>query len=176
MRKVFRVFLIFGIWASLVSLAGATTITYQLNDLGSGSWEYIYSVTNDTLLTDIEEFTVYFDYGLYSNLSVDNQKPNWDGLTVQPDLFLGLPTIGYFDTARLVAGIAPGGTEGGFQVSFTWLGAGTPGTQFFEVVDPDNFNVLDSGNTSINSVPEPGTLGLLLFGGIGLLGFRRKIG
>jgi hypothetical protein len=126
MSKVIKVLLIFGICFSFFSLANATTITYQVNNTSGNTWEYLYAVTNDTLASDIEEFTIYFDYGLYSNLTIDNPKADWDGITVQPDLILGLPTSGYYDAVPLVSGIAPGVTEGGFRVSFTWLGTGTP--------------------------------------------------
>lgn len=89
-----------------------------------------------------------------------------------PDLAPGI-----YDAFRS-PGIAATQTETGFRVSFTWLGTGTPGIQTFDIVDSNTFETLESGITSLaqtSSVPEPGTLGLLLIGAIGLLGFRRKI-
>jgi len=50
----------------------------------------------------------------------------------------------------------------GFAVSFDWLGTGEPGAQFYEIIDPDTFETIDSGWT----VPEPGTICLLSFGGL----------
>ena len=78
----------------------------------------------------------------------------------------------------LVTGIAPGVTEGGFRVSFNWLGTGTPGTQAFDIIDPLYFDILESGTTALGqttAVPEPATISLFLIGVLGLLGFRRKI-
>lgn len=161
----------------LTHLAHATTISYNLTNLGGGTWEYLYTVSNDTLSSDIEEFTIYLPYSMYDNLNVTSPVADWDELTVNPQLILGVPEDGFYDALSLVSGIAPGSAMGGFSVSFDWLGSGTPGSQNFEIIDPLTFDVLDSGVTTSASstVPEPGTLMLLGSGVIGILGFRRKI-
>jgi len=173
MKRVFTVILAFGMIIALAGILHATIITYDTTNLGGGRWEYTYNILNDTLGAPIEEFTIYFDYGLYSDLSIDTPKANWDGLTVNPDLILGIPQPGYYDALSLVSGIAPGSTESGFLVSFNWLGTGTPGVQYFEIVNPSDFSVVDSGNTT--PVPEPGTMMLLGSSLLGLIGLRRKI-
>lgn len=159
--------------------SNATTINYELNSLGGSSWEYAYSVHNDTLSQDIEEFTIFFDYGLYSNLSVTGAPIDWDPIVVEPQEILGFPESGFYDALALSFGIAPGETLGGFSVSFDWLGAGTPGSQYFEIVDPWDFTALDSGMTSAAvaaaPVPEPGTILLVGAGLVGLLGLRKKL-
>ncbi len=169
----FCIIMVFG----LISMAHSTTINYGVNDLGGGKWEYDYTVLNDTLGSPIDEFTIYFDYGLYDNLSVTTPVADWDELTVNPVLILGSPETGFYDALAFVAGIAPGSSMSGFSVAFDWLGSGTPGSQFFEFVDPATFGVLDSGLTTVTSspVPEPGTMMLLGSGIAALLCFRRKI-
>ncbi len=63
--------------------------------------------------------------------------------------------------------IAESTTESVFSVSFDWLGEETPGSQFYEIVNPDTFETIDSGWT----VPEPGMLLLL---GLGAIISRKK--
>jgi len=154
----------------------ATTIHYDIQNLGGNSWEYTYSVTNDpSSLFNIDEFTIWYTYGLYSNLMVTSSVPDWSELVVQPDSLLG---DGFYDALALVSGIAPGDTVAGFSVSFDWSGTETPGSQFFEVVDPCTFEPLDSGYTrptQTSPVPEPGTLMLLSAGLTGIAFLRKRL-
>jgi hypothetical protein len=149
----------------------ATTIYYDVTNITGNTWEYSYTVNNDTLSFNIDEFTIYFSLGDYQNLSVVSSPVSWDSLVVEPDNFLG--NDGYFDSLALSGGIAPGNSLGGLIVSFNYLGTGNPGSQLFEIVDPADFTVLDSGQTEVVPVPSA----ILLFGS-GLLGLvvvaRRK--
>jgi hypothetical protein len=163
------------IWVSIQTVI-ANPIYYDFQELGAGRYEYLYTVDNQTALP-IEEFTIWFDLGLYDNLLISgNPNLDWDGLEIQPDPFL--PDDGFADWLTFSAAINPGEMLGGFSVEFDWLGTGTPGSQFFEIIDPLNYTALSSGFTQIApttpsaSVPEPDTWVLM---GIGLLllGSRR---
>ena len=143
--------------ALLGSPASATSIDFAVQSLGGNSWQYQYTVRNDSLVTPIQEFSIYFEPGLYANLAVGTSPSGWDSLVAQPDG--DIPASGFFDALALAGGIAPDAGLAGFAVTFDYLGAGTPGPQAFEVVNPVSFAVLSSGNTAL--VPAPGGAWLL---------------
>lgn len=148
--------------------AFSTQINYSVLDLGSGRWQYDYEISNISLEEDIEEFTIWFDYGLYSSLSVSTQLPlsnDWDEIVWQPEPVIG--DSGGYDALALGLGIGQGESISGFSVTFDWLGIGAPGSQYYEIIDPVTFGTIESGYT----VPEPTTCLLLLAGGLLL---RRK--
>jgi hypothetical protein len=143
-------------------------VSYDLTDFGNDRYRYDYEVTNVSLPDAIEEFTVWFDYSLFANLALATPDPpagDWDELVVQPAP--GLPDDGYYDALGVSGGIAMGSGVAGFAVEFDWLGEGLPGSQPFDIVDPETFDIVFSDFT----VPEPGTWGLLL---VGMLGSRRR--
>ncbi len=146
-------------------------ITFEAADLGGGRWEYTYDVTNHALTIKIEEFTLWFDFGSYEDLTVTTPTPpagNWDELVVQPEPLLS--EDGFYDALVLdeADGIDTGETVEGFSVSFDWLGLGAPGPQSFEIIDPDTFEAIHTGTTT----PEPAALVLLLLGSI--VAMRRR--
>lgn len=144
-------------------------VWYMVDDLGAGSWQYQYKVTNNTLSAPIKEVTIWFDYGVYTNLSVNTPNPpagSWSEMVVQPE-----PVIkddGFYDTLALGSGIAAGQSAGLFSVTFNWQGTGTPGPQFYEIVNPVTYQTIASGYTT----PEPGTIILL---GLGAVWARRNL-
>ncbi len=133
----------------------ATMVDGMLTNLAGNRWQADYTVTNDTLASPIEEITIWFALGLYDNLSVLSTPSSWDAIAINPDPFI--PDDGFYDALALSSGIGAGASLGGFSMAFDWLGsASTPISQFFEVVDPFTFNVLESGQTSLSvSNPNP---------------------
>ena len=150
----------------------ATTVSYDVANISGNTWEYSYTLNNDTLGFAIEEFTIYFDYTAYENLISTAGPSGWDPLVIQPDT--GLPDDGFYDALVISgSGIGVGGSLGVFSVQFDYLLGGTPGSQAFDIVDPFTFDVLDSGQTALTAVPVPATIWLLLSGLIGLAGVCR---
>jgi hypothetical protein len=147
------------LWTSAAP-ALAAAVTYQATALGGDAWRYDYVVKNDGSPASIDEFTIFFELGLYADLAVAASPAGWDAQVVQPDS--NIPADGFFDALALGAGLLSG-EEALFSVTFTYSGPGTPGTQSFDVVDPLTFNVIESGRTAAAAVvPEPGTAWLLL--------------
>lgn len=143
------------------SNAQSIVIDYELIALGSNSYQYNYIVTNDDFAPGIEEFSIFFDLGLYDNLIVTNTPSGWDSIVLQPDP--ALPDDGLFDSLALGPPITLGMTVSGFSVAFDWLGTESPENQYFDIVDPSTFDVLYSGATNLNSVSVPEPSSLLLF-------------
>jgi hypothetical protein len=158
---------------SLVCLAAyQTQIVYETTDLGTERWKYTYDVCNVSLAETIEEFTIWFGIGSYDNLVIETLNPpasNWDEVVWDPEPFLG-DDGGYDAWANLATPIGIGQSISGFAVSFDWLGTDEPGSQFYEIIDPETFETIYSGWT----VPEPGTLTMLGLGVLALLQVRHK--
>ena len=146
-----------------------TGILFSTVDLGSDRWQYTYEVSNISLVEEINEFTIRFDYGLYDNLAIETSAPlsdDWNEVVMQTE-----PAImddGGYDALELTGGIGVGQTVSGFSVSFDWLGTGAPGEQYYEIIDPETFAVINTGLT----VPEPASM--LLWGLVGIGILRRK--
>jgi hypothetical protein len=181
-----------------IPVAGAQTadIVYSVGELssdasaGTSTWQYNYTITNTTsaasALPAIDEFTIYFGLGTYSNLSVVSSPSNWGSLVAQPDPIL--TSDGFFDAQADDSGLAAGATSTSFSVDFTFADLGTPGAQTFNIVDfndPSTYaNPLQVGLTRLASpvaVPEPeidssAALGAitLLLGGLLVIRDRRR--
>jgi len=133
----------------LTSSAGATEIEYVPENVGAGQWVYHYTLRNDTLNDSIEQFIIWFEPGVYENLSIVSEPDigyDWYQDTVEPD-----PVWLFYGAYRALAwyeGIAAGDYQTGFAVRFTYLGAGAPGPQEFDVVDPNEYISLETGWTT----------------------------
>ena len=160
------------------SSAHATVIEYDATHISANQWRYDYSVTNDTLATPIDEITLWFDLGPFASLVSPVSPADWDGLVAQPDP--ALPDDGFYDALALNGGIDPGETLSGFSVLFDWSGAGTPSSQFFEIVDAVTFAVIDSGFTRARAapptaIPEPAAPLLMIWALAALALCRRRL-
>ena len=133
----------------LASAGWATEVDYALEDVGGGQWVYHYTLTNDTLGVGIGRFIIWFEPGLYENLSIVSEPQigyEWYQDTVEPDpvwLFYGA-----YRAFAWGAGLGVGENESGFAVRFTYLGGGTPGGQEFDIVDPIEYVSLEAGWTA----------------------------
>ncbi len=148
---------------------GSVNIGYEATDLGTGHWQYTYSVENAALAVPIQEFTIWFHYGWYTNLATATPNPpaaSWNELVAQPDPLLS--DDGFYDALALAGGIPVGGSQSGFSVLFDWQGPGSPGGQPFAIVDPATYQTIYSGTT----LPEPASA--ILLGFLSVLGLRRR--
>jgi hypothetical protein len=162
-----------GLAALMPTGALAVVITYTALPAAEGGnqWTVSYGVQVGSGDQIIDEFTIHFDRALYADLTVAGSPAAWDSMVAQPDP--AIPADGFFDSLATDTGLGAGASQGGFAVSFHFLGAGMPGTQRFDVVDPATFSVLQTGSTVISGVPEPGSYALLGVGAMLLLSRRQ---
>lgn len=141
--------------------AKAAIITGELTELGANQWSLELTLTNNDAAA-INEFSLYFSETLFSNLQVLNSPAGWDSFVAQPDSFLA--SAGFFDSYNPLA-LLNGQSQGGFGLSFTYLGQGLPSELAFDIF-ADNFQWLSSGvsNPTLAKVAEPAPLVLLLAG------------
>ena len=162
-RKTLAALLVMAALSMVPQAASAAGIQFTATDLadvnaGEDLWEYEYFVSGIAFLAD-QGFAVYASDGLYADLAiVDPPAADWDALAIQPDAVLNSP--GAYDALALIDGPS---LLGPFKLQFVWLGAGTPGSQPFDIYGVDAtgaYEVLDQGRTVRRSVPEPAVLGL----------------
>lgn len=168
-------FVLFG----LAPTVRADGISYTLTNLGSGNWEYSYTITNTTFASGLYVFDIYFpsvssaDYSNYSNITevANPDSTNWLTTVYAPSA----PNLGgIYDAFALTTPIALGQSLSGFAVKFTYSGTATLGAQYFEFYDT-SYNLLESGTTTAAPVPEPSTLLLLGAGIFGLFGVSKRV-
>jgi hypothetical protein len=158
------------LFANLAWGSNATQVSYNVTQIGSARWQYDYTVSNKSLSEAIKEFTVHFDAASCSNLALVTPSPaGWDAIVMQPEPLLH--DGGAYDAVTLGGGILGGQNAGVFSVKFDWLGAGAPGSQLYEIVNPSTFATIDSGST----VPEPATLSVFGLGSLVLAARRKRI-
>jgi len=160
--------------------SGASTISYELQDLGLNSYRYVYTVANDGTLpggSAIQLFDILFDPALYQEASLTISSDPILAADWTQQIFASAPGIpAAYDVLANGSGITLGQQLSGFAVDFIWMGAGLPGAQVYEIYDSSTFDLLESG-TTISSVPLPGA-GLLMASALVLMtGFlsRKKI-
>lgn len=146
--------------------SSAVLINTETTNLGGQDWSMEISVTNNDQASGINEFTLYFDETLFSNLTLISSPTGWDSLVVQPDALLG---AGFFDSYS-AAPLALGQNISGFVVGFKSLATNLPTHWAFDVY-ADNLVYLASGDseTKVSSVPESSSLLLMM---LGLLALR----
>ena len=123
---------------------------------GDDRWSASYTL-GGVLPTFNQGFTIFFDHLSYRDLNgpITPVGSDWDALLIQPDPGLSAP--GFFDALSLTS--SPTFT-GPFTIEFTWLGAGDPGAQDYEVYTLDGgFSILQRGQVGAIAVPEPVSFG-----------------
>jgi hypothetical protein len=156
------------------ALFGAAALIAPMHAFGAGiaatykpltgnQWVVDFTVTGDGSPSVINDFTVYFPDTSFAALSLVASPAAWDSLVVQPDT--ALHSAGFLDSLALGSGIANHASVGGFEVQFSYLGAGTPPALHFDINDA-NFHPVFSGVTAptITAVPEPEVAWLMLVG------------
>jgi hypothetical protein len=177
MKRLFWLAVFTGLLAGILP---ATTIQFQVTNLGQNLDRYTYFVSGITLQAN-QELDLRFSPSLYSNLTNGIAPSAYSLLLMQPNNPPG--TSGDY---RALALTNSPSLAGPFSVDFTFLGAGIPGPQpfFINQYSPSGLflSTIESGSTTPFSqpgVPEPATFSLgcvaLLVGGVFLKVRRRSV-
>ncbi len=160
MKKLSLIVIFFSVLSG-VHAAIDTSVQYSVEQIIGNRWQYTYEVQNISFAPGIEQFTIWFDLGKFENLAVESVgiSSNWIESLWQPEPLL-LDHGGY-DAKALTTPITIGESLFGFSVSFDWVGMGTPASQYYEIINPNTLDTLDSGYTQI---PEPLSLMLMVIG------------
>jgi hypothetical protein len=131
----------------------AAQIEYTNTPLGGNSYRYTYSITGVTF-TQYEGLDIRFDPTLFGTLSSPAAGSGFSTLVLQPN-----NPPGTFGDYYAIAQVSNPSLAVSFQVSVTYLGAGTPGSQPFFVDQFDsNGNLISIASSGVTSQPEPSTL------------------
>ena len=137
--------------------ARAVSIVYETFDKGEGVWEYSYNVSDYTF-DDGYGFIIYFDYGLYENITPTGMWNNdWDISAFEPTILLGIEDSGVYDALSLVDSAS---LTDPFTVQFNWLGLGDPGLQLFDIYDSADWSTLETSITLSEPISQTMTIAL----------------
>lgn len=161
----FRFFLLLPLLLASTHVSAAL-ITYTTQFLGGASYRHDYTITHQIGEDPVHLIDIEFDPALYleSSLTIVSDPvmtADWDQILIGSQT--GLPAL--LDLFALVAPLSDGATLSGFAIEFEWLGTGMPGSQAFQILNPDTFDAVSAGRTTgAASVPEPAPLLLALTG------------
>ncbi len=188
------------LWGSHAALADP--IFYEVENIDGDTWQYTYTVGNDTG-DIIDWFTIFFDPALYVfdlitdpdgfeevDPDISASPDGWDVFVAPPDFFFpgsADNSEGFFDACGFMDDFLPcfgdafvdtGELIGGFTIIFDWLGGPgtTPGAQPFTLFGDDlpANPTLFTQLRPTESVPEPGSFALFGGGLLLLIGMRRR--
>ena len=163
----------------LATSAKATLIEFTATNVGANTYELVYDITNDDVAVGLEEISVFYDWSVFTNISVTTSFIDWDIIAIQGDSFFG--DDGFVDALTFGSAINLGDTFTNFMtVTLDCFACDFTAGQYFEVLNPNTFSVLSSGMTINNStppvdVPEPISFGLFISALFFLFLSRKKL-
>ena len=129
------------------------------------TWQVNYQLTNNSLATEIREFSLYFDYHVFSNIRIVAVPDAWGDniLLDNPVNDSGFAYDGLLDLLVTpgLPGISPAETLKGISIQFDWLANDSLPSerpQYYEIIDTEDFSILESGYTQSVSVSAPAGL------------------
>ena len=176
-----KIILLFTLLLSSMN-ASALMINSDVTKLNDQQYQADYQFHNDSQ-TAIEGLTLYFQYGLFDNLSLLTSPIDWDVFIAPAQDIFGVQEDGFVDALALSMPLQAGETLTGLSVVFDWLGSAdlVSTTQRFETYDASSFDVTSEGDYQLSlpqdvSAPTSAMFFITLVGVIaGLAGRMRKL-
>jgi hypothetical protein len=180
-HKMPFLFLVLTISIFSIQNSRASSISYQLQNLGIDHYRYTYTIINNGSLPNngsIQLVDILFDTTLYNESSLSISSASSVSSSWSEQILASAPGIpATYDFSSKGLGLQIGSSFSGFSIDFEWLGSGLPGAQGFEIYDPSNFNLLETGTTKVNTqvVPIPGAFVYFLSSLFGVKLFGRRL-
>lgn len=176
-----KIILLFTLLISSMN-ASALMINSDVTKLNDQQYQADYQFHNDSQ-TAIEGLTLYFQYGLFDNLSLLTSPIDWDVFIAPAQDIFGVQEDGFVDALALSMPLQAGETLTGLSVVFDWLGSAdlVSTTQRFETYDASSFDVTSEGDYQLSlpqavSAPTSAMFFITFVGVIaGLAGRMRKL-
>lgn len=159
--------------------ANALLINASVTKLDNQQYQADYQIYNNTQGA-VDGLIVYFQYGLFDNLSLLSSPTDWDAFVAPTEDLFDVQEDGFADALALGAPLQAGDTLNGLSVVFDWLGNTDVinSMQRFETYDANTFDVTSTGGYQLRfaqsvSAPSNALLFIALIGVMGMIS-RRK--
>ena len=132
--------------------ANALLINTSVTKLDNQQYQADYQIYNNTQ-TAVDGLIVYFQFGLFDNLTLLHSPADWDVFVAPAQDIFGLQEDGFADAIALSTPLQVGETLNGLSLVFDWAGKSDfiITTQRFETYDANSFDIISEGEYQLSA-------------------------